>query len=125
LAGEVMFVDRFGNLITNIPGEALSGLAGLPRFQVGAEEVRNQVRTYAEAETGTPVALVSSNGMLEIAVRNGNAAERPGARVGTPVLVTPAEDYPPPSASGTHDDPGTDLTMETFSSAIPRRTVNR
>jgi len=40
LAGEVMFVDRFGNLITNIPGEALSMLAGTPRFQVGDEEVR-------------------------------------------------------------------------------------
>ncbi len=35
LAGEVMFVDRFGNLITNIPGEALTMLAEPRRFQVG------------------------------------------------------------------------------------------
>ena len=83
------------------------------------------MRTYAEAEAGTLVALVSSNGMLEIAVSNGNAAERLGARVGTPVLVTPAENHPLPSESGVHDDPGTDLSVETFSSAIPRRPVNR
>ena len=90
LAGEVVFVDHFGNLITNISGSALSLLAGPPRFRVGNEELVRQVRSYAEAEPGTPVALVSSGGMLEIAVTNGNAAERFGARVGTPVVVTPA-----------------------------------
>ncbi len=124
LAGEVMFVDRFGNLITNIPGEALTMLAEPRRFQVGDAEVRYQVRAYAEAEPGTPVALVSSNGMLEIAITNGNAAQRLEAGVGTPVLVTQAED-PPPSESGEHDDPGADLAMETFSAAIPRRSSKR
>jgi S-adenosylmethionine hydrolase len=89
LAGEVVFVDRFGNLITNIPGSALSLLAGPLRFRVGSTELARRVRSYAEAEPGTPVALVSSAEMLEIAVTNGNAAERLGARIGTPVLVTP------------------------------------
>jgi len=58
--------------------------------------------------------------MLEIAVYNGNAAERLGAGVGTPVSVTPAENSPTASASGVDD-----LAMESFSSAIPRRTGNR
>jgi S-adenosylmethionine hydrolase len=97
LAGEVVFVDRFGNLITNIPGEALAILRGVVCFQVGNEAVHRQVRTYADAEPGTAVALISSCGMLEIAVTNGNAAERLGARVGSPVLVTLAEG--PPSSS--------------------------
>jgi S-adenosylmethionine hydrolase len=88
LAGEVVFVDHFGNLITNIPGSALALLSGPLRFSVGSEGLARQVRSYAEAEPGTPVALISSSGMLEIAVTNGNAAERLGARVGTPVLVT-------------------------------------
>jgi S-adenosylmethionine hydrolase len=92
LAGEVVFMDRFGNLITNIPGQALSLLVGPLRFRVGSEEVARQVRTYAEAKPGMPVALVSSSGMLEIAVTNGNAAKQLGARVGTPVLVMPVPD---------------------------------
>jgi S-adenosyl-L-methionine hydrolase (adenosine-forming) len=87
LEGEVVFVDRFGNLITNIPGEALEILAGAPRFQVGDKELDRWVRSYAEAEPGTPVALVSSTGMLEIAVTNGHAAQQLGACVGSPVLV--------------------------------------
>jgi hypothetical protein len=68
------------------------------------------------------VALVSSNGMLEIAVRNGSAADRLGARVGTRVLVTRAEDVSPLSAPVVHDDPSADLATETFASAIPQRT---
>jgi S-adenosyl-L-methionine hydrolase (adenosine-forming) len=89
LAGEVLFVDHFGNLITNVPGEALAAFAGRPvRITVGPEEVRRRVRTYAEVEPGTTVALVSSGGLLEVAVNQGNAADRLRARVGTPVTVT-------------------------------------
>ncbi|HLJ94015.1 MAG TPA: SAM-dependent chlorinase/fluorinase [Gemmataceae bacterium] len=125
LAGEVLFVDHFGNLITNIPGESLAMVTGTPRIQVAGQEIWQRVRSYAEAEPGTAVALVSSNGMLEIAVTNGNAAQQMDAQVGSPVLVTPAEHDPSPPASGSGIDPGAALAMETFSSAIPRRTVHR
>src|SRR5439155_10625773 len=75
LAGEVVFVDSFGNLLTNIPGEAFQGLASQPvEVVVGTRAVTRVVQTYAEAGRGTPIALVSSAGLLEVAVVEGNAA---------------------------------------------------
>jgi S-adenosylmethionine hydrolase len=124
LAGEIVFVDRFGNLITNIPGQALTLLAGPAQFQVGDKQITRVVRTYAEVEPGTTVALISSNGMLEIAVSNGNAAEQLGARVGTPVEVTPANHLNPPADSPAQDT-GDAAALETFASDLPRRAVDR
>ena len=85
LVGEVVFIDHFGNLITNIPGDALDERQG--RILVGGQEVPRRVRSYADAEPGTVVALVSSSGRLEIAVNQGSAAKRLEARVGTRVSV--------------------------------------
>ncbi len=88
IVGEVVFIDRFGNLITNIPE------AWLPRgsdrdFQVSVDgqAVTNRVRTYGEAPAGTLVALISSVDTLEVAVTQGSAAERLKARVGSAVQV--------------------------------------
>lgn len=88
LSGEVMFIDSFGNLITNIPGDALAALEPKAlRIAVAGQEVPRRVRSYGEAAPGTLLALVSSAGTLEVAVCQGNAAERLRARVGTPVTV--------------------------------------
>jgi S-adenosylmethionine hydrolase len=83
LTGEVVFVDHFGNLVSNIPGEALGGPA---RVTVAGQEAR-LVHTYADAPPGTLVAVVSSWGTLEVAVSQGSAAARLQAGVGTPVTV--------------------------------------
>jgi S-adenosylmethionine hydrolase len=86
LTGQVVFVDHFGNLITNIPADNLQPPALL---SVG-KEIRKRfrwVRTYADASPGVLVALASSNGMLEVAVVQGNAARKLKASVGTPVAV--------------------------------------
>ncbi|HEV3261076.1 MAG TPA: SAM-dependent chlorinase/fluorinase, partial [Gemmataceae bacterium] len=93
LSGQVEFIDHFGNLITNIPGQAFTALAGRPvRILVGGQDVPRQVRTYADAEAGSVVALVSSNDRLEIAVAQGSAAQRLQAAVGTEVTVNAQED---------------------------------
>lgn len=87
LAGEVVYVDDFGNLLTNIPAAAFTKLAAGPvRVTVGGREAQ-VVRTYAEAEPGTVVALVSSSDCLEVAVTRGSAAAALGATVGTAVEV--------------------------------------
>jgi S-adenosylmethionine hydrolase len=122
IVGEVVFVDRFGNLLTNIPAEGLSMLSGPPRFQVGDREVDRQVRTYGEAESGVPVALISSKGTLEIAVANGNAAEQLDARVGAQVLVTATREEGPPSGSASNQD--ADLAMQTFAPPLRRPAVD-
>jgi S-adenosylmethionine hydrolase len=88
LAGEVLFVDSFGNLITNIPGEAYAARAGRPvRITVGGHAIPRRVRTYGEAPPGTAVALVSSAGTLEVAVVQGNAARALGVGPGAEVRV--------------------------------------
>lgn len=88
LKGEIVFVDDFGNLITNIPGEAFEALARGPvQVIVGAAVIDRMARTYAEAEAGTALALISSSGLLEIAINQGNAAERLRAGPGTPIIV--------------------------------------
>jgi S-adenosylmethionine hydrolase len=94
LAGEVVFVDSFGNLLTNIPGEVFLALASKAvRVVVGTREVAQVVRTYGEANRGTLVALVSSGGLLEVAITEDNAAHELGVAAGTSVVVSalPAE----------------------------------
>jgi S-adenosylmethionine hydrolase len=79
--GEVVSVDRFGNATTNIPG---AWAAGGGVVDVGRVRVRI-ARTYGDVRPGEPVALVDSEGWIEVAVRDGSAAERlgivPGAAV--------------------------------------------
>ncbi len=92
LIGEVIFVDHFGNLITNIPGEALAAWAQAPlRITVAGRAVGRYARTYADVEPGTLVGLMSSTGTLEVAVNQGNAAVQLQGQVGTRVTVTRAE----------------------------------
>jgi S-adenosylmethionine hydrolase len=87
IAGEVIYVDRFGNLITNIPGEALTLDERPKRVRVEGIEVPRIVRTYSEAEPGTLIALVSSSDWLEIAFTQGDAARQLDACIGTPVTL--------------------------------------
>ena len=88
LAGEVLLVDDFGNLLTNLPGkDYLSNIDRISAVLVGDNAVTRKVRTYGEAMLGELVVLVSSAGTVEVAVVEGNAAERLGAAVGTPVRI--------------------------------------
>ena len=91
--GEIIFVDSFGNLISNIPGPEAAARGG--PVWLGDRMVTRWVRTYGEAEPGTPVVLVSSSGWLEIAVVQGNAAHRFQKCVGTPVIA--GHRAPPPA----------------------------
>ncbi len=90
LMGNVLHIDRFGNLITNIDVTLMHSLrpdrAAL-QAAVGRDNICPILHTYADAEEGTLLALVGSERLLEIAVRNGSAARRLGARVGDPVGV--------------------------------------
>jgi S-adenosylmethionine hydrolase len=87
IVGEVVFVDHFGNLITNIPADLFVQQTGERWIRVGAHEVPRFVRTYGEAEPGALIALVSSDGWLEIAISHGSAARQLQAGVGTVVTM--------------------------------------
>ena len=83
IAGEVIAIDRFGNAITNI-----LGVRG-GRVEV-AGMVLPVVRTYGDADAGAVTALCGSNGLVEIAVRDGHAARAHGLRRGSAVVFWPA-----------------------------------
>jgi S-adenosylmethionine hydrolase len=88
LEGEVVFIDDFGNLLTNIPGQAFrERQESAVAVWAGGKRISRCVNTYGEAEHGTLIALVSSVDTLEIAVSQGSAAHCLGARVGMPVRV--------------------------------------
>ena len=92
LLGRVIHVDRFGNLITNITTSVLRGfLDAQPDrtalVQLGEHKVRGLCSHYAEAKQGELLALIGSNQLLELAVREGSAALKLGVQIGKQVRV--------------------------------------
>jgi len=86
VTGEVLYVDRFGTLISNIPGEQVKAGA---RVKLNGTNVGTLQRTFSDVETGALVAFVGSGGTVEIAVRDGSAAKQLGVGVGAEVRATP------------------------------------
>jgi len=87
--GSVVHVDRFGNLITNLPTPWFLDAGTWLSVRVGASQVRSVpwVTSYESLRPGTLGALGSSFGLLELAVREDRADALLDARVGTPVSV--------------------------------------
>ena len=75
LLGEVVYVDRLGTLVTNLPPEAQV------RIEIAGRQVPLR-RTFSDVAPGELVAFVGSGGTVEIAVRDGSAAALLAAEVG-------------------------------------------
>ena len=93
LFGQVLRVDKFGNLITNIHREDLAQFLGAdqPIIKVCDLVIEGVCKTYADANEGKALALIGSSERLEIAVNLGRACDqlgvRPGGRIGMEVEV--------------------------------------
>ena len=88
LRGQVIYVDHFGNLTTNVSAADLAALAiHVPSIAIGSVRLRGVSPSYAAVQRGEPVAVVNSWGLLEIAVREGSARDRLGAGVGAAVVI--------------------------------------
>jgi len=88
MAGQVLYVDRFGNLISNIPADSVAeAIGGGSDVGCGGRPVGPIRRAYADVERGEALALVNSMGLIEVAVNGGRAADVLGAGVGTEVRV--------------------------------------
>ncbi len=86
--GEVIYVDHFGNLATNIRPESLGRWPGRPlAIVVGNIRIAGLSPTYAAVPAGRPIALVNSWGLVEIAVRDGSAHATLGADLGAAVVI--------------------------------------
>lgn len=83
LSAKVLYIDTFGNVITNLllpnpPDNGVVYCKGKPISIVG---------TYMQANENESLALTGSHGLLEIAIRNGNAALSLGLNIGDTVRV--------------------------------------
>tara|TARA_Y100001934_G_scaffold283529_1_gene404058 strand:- start:15677 stop:16456 length:780 start_codon:yes stop_codon:yes gene_type:complete len=84
IQGEVVYIDRFGNAMTNIPGNSI-GETGRATFGDGKEcDLRN---CYADSPHGVLLAVKGSTGFIEIAVNGGDAATTHGLKVGDEVSL--------------------------------------
>jgi S-adenosylmethionine hydrolase len=90
IEGEVIYIDKFGNAITNIPAVSIAS-AGCERFQIfrGRKRICSLATHYQAVPPGRAVAVQGSSGNLEIAVNGGNASVILGLRLGDRVDIRP------------------------------------
>lgn len=88
--GRVLYVDRFGTLVTNIHTDQLTDAAGPDRASevlvcgVSIGPIRD---TYSDVTAGEPIALIGSAELLEIAINQGSARERFGGTGAVEIIV--------------------------------------
>ncbi|MEP7213078.1 MAG: SAM-dependent chlorinase/fluorinase [Acidobacteriota bacterium] len=85
VSGEIIHIDRFGNLITNLGrGDLADGFS----IEVNGRAVNRLLTFYAEADAGELFAIVGSTGRIEIAVNGDSAKAVTKASVGAVITVT-------------------------------------
>jgi S-adenosyl-L-methionine hydrolase (adenosine-forming) len=88
LIGEVWHIDDFGNIITNISQKDLPKNRVVNVKLPGVLQNISFGKTYAQAKLHEPLALIGSHGFLEIALNQGNAAEKFHTKVGDKIEVS-------------------------------------
>jgi hypothetical protein len=83
--GCIIHLDIFGNATTNISQQSLRNFKTI---KVKNKKLGTLKRTYWDVAPGKPLALIGSSGMLEIAVRDGSAADQLKLKVGDEVVLT-------------------------------------
>ncbi len=83
IQGEVLHIDRFGNVITNVPE---SMVRGLTMVTVNGTKI-NMVKAYGELEKGALLSLINSEKLFELAVNQGSAAEKLKIRPGDRIII--------------------------------------
>lgn len=87
--GEVVQVDRFGNLISNFHIDAFPHLWDKRfTFVIGMAQLEGLAEHYASRETGELMLIVGSSGYLEVAANQSSAAKQLGCGVGSPIEIT-------------------------------------
>jgi S-adenosylmethionine hydrolase len=92
LVGEVLHVDGFGNIITNINEKELehSSVKGAVSVELAGYKLKLKFcKAYGETKPREPLALIGSHGFLEIALNQGNAAAKFKTKAGDQVTMTP------------------------------------
>ncbi len=85
--GEVIHIDHFGNLSSNLSAAQLDNPSGI-KIRINRMEITGLVSSFGERPPGTLVALIDSTGALAISVVNGNAALALDAHAGDKIELT-------------------------------------
>lgn len=93
LAGEIVYVDRFGNLISNLTQQHLEEARSVAMgrqlsIRIGERIIEGVVNSYSEGSAEKPSALINSNGTLEIFLKEASAADLLQARRGGRIEVS-------------------------------------
>ncbi|MBY0503209.1 MAG: SAM-dependent chlorinase/fluorinase [Bryobacteraceae bacterium] len=84
--GQVLKIDRFGNLISNFSEAEFGEIKTRPfALNIGTEKIQRLALNYAEVPFGEPVAIIGSSGFVEVCVNQGHAAKQLGCGVGAPI----------------------------------------
>jgi S-adenosylmethionine hydrolase len=83
--GCVLHIDRFGNLVTNIPGSLIEGLV----LRVGGFVVGRHIRNFSEGPESEPCLIAGSSSLVEIVLKDGSAAKKLNANSGMRIHVSP------------------------------------
>ncbi len=90
LVGHVIYIDRYGNIVSDIDEKTLKQLGtGDVVVTIGGRKLRGLVQTYSDVEPGEFAVLLGSPWKLEVARRNGSAAEALDVAVGDEIIVLP------------------------------------
>ncbi len=94
LCGQIIHIDQFGNCITSITRDHLHqhNLGQQLVAEIIDQQLPGLYRTYADGQIGLPMCLIGSSGHLELAVRNGSAANLLGVGIGDRLRVHCATD---------------------------------
>lgn len=88
IIGEIVYIDHFGNLISNISQAQIeAGKIGRPEIRVGEHLIRNLLANYSEGKADALHALINSNGMLELFLKERSACECLKIGVGAAVEI--------------------------------------
>ena len=92
MAGQIVYVDHFGNLISNLTRLQLTEVRSItkrsqPYIRLAGITIDGLVESYSEGTPHSPSALINSNGQLEVFVKEGNAAATLGAAEGAQIEI--------------------------------------
>ncbi|WAC06706.1 MAG: SAM-dependent chlorinase/fluorinase [Thermodesulfobacteriota bacterium] len=88
IRGKVMYIDSFGNLITNITVNHLKKLENAPgKIKIRENIISGLSKNYQEAKKGTLLAIIGSSNFLEISVREGSAQKKLKSQKGDDIKV--------------------------------------
>ena len=89
IIGHIIWIDSFGNLVTNISHEILESLEGRNGVVVhaGGVDINHINHSYAESAVGEVLAIIGSSNRLEISINQGNAAQVLGLKRGDAITI--------------------------------------